>query len=105
MRQCCEYVRGLSYKLRMMGIPVNNPTFMYGDNQSVLWNTKIPDSTLKKKSSAVAYHYVREGVAREEWITNYVRPESNPSDVMTKSVTKMDDRKNKIRMILHDIYP
>ena len=22
MKQCCEYVRGLRYKLRMMGIPV-----------------------------------------------------------------------------------
>ena len=23
MKQCCEYLRGLRYKLRMMGIPVN----------------------------------------------------------------------------------
>ena len=51
MKQCCEYIRGLRYKLRMMGIPVNNPAFVYGDNQSVLWNTTDPDSTLKKKSS------------------------------------------------------
>ena len=32
MKQCCEYIRGLRYKLRMMGVPVNNPTFIYGDN-------------------------------------------------------------------------
>jgi len=50
MKTCCEYVRGLRYKLRMMGIPVYGPTFIYGDNQSVLANTTIPDSTLKKKS-------------------------------------------------------
>ena len=36
MRQCCEYLKGLRYKLRMMGIPVSNPCFIYGDNQSVL---------------------------------------------------------------------
>ena len=36
MRQCCEYLKGLRYKLRMMGIPVINPCFVYGDNQSVL---------------------------------------------------------------------
>ena len=36
MRSCCEYVKGLRYKLRMMRIPVNKPTFIYGDNQSVL---------------------------------------------------------------------
>ena len=42
MKICCEYLRGLGYKLRTMGIPVSNPVFVYGDNQSVLWNTTIP---------------------------------------------------------------
>ena len=44
MKQCCEYLRGLRYKLRMMGIPVVGPACIYGDNQSVLANTTIPDS-------------------------------------------------------------
>ena len=39
MKLCCEYLRGLRYKLRMMGIPVNGPTYIHGDNQSVLANT------------------------------------------------------------------
>ena len=29
MKQCCEYVRGLRYKLRMMGIPVDLPTYFF----------------------------------------------------------------------------
>ena len=102
MRQCCDYIRGLRYKLRMMGIPVNNPALLYGDNQSVLWNTSVPDSTLKKKSAAVAYNYCREGVSRNEWVTNYVPSIENPSDIMTKSVVQ--HRKEKIRMMLYDIY-
>ena len=53
MRQCCEYLKGLRYKLRMMGITVINPCFVYGDNQSVLWNTSIPDSMLKKKTASI----------------------------------------------------
>ena len=61
-----RYIRGLRYKLRMMGIPVEGPTCIYGDNQSVLANTTIPDSTLKKKSQSIAYHFVHEGVARDE---------------------------------------
>ena len=56
----------------MMGIPVEGPTYIYGDNQSVLANTTIPDSTLKKNSQSIAYHYVREGVARDEWRTSYL---------------------------------
>ena len=58
MKQCCEYVRGLRYKLRMMGISCEDPTFIYGDHQLVLANTNIPDSTLKKKSQSIAYHFV-----------------------------------------------
>ena len=86
----------------MMGIPVNNPAIIYGDNQSVLWNTSVPDSTLKKKSAAVAYNYCREGVSRNEWVTKFVCSKNNPSDIMTKSVTQ--HRKDKIKMLLHDIY-
>ena len=59
MKKCCEYPRGLWYKLRIMGIPLNNPVFTYGDKKIVLWNIAVTDSTLKKKSSAFAYHFVR----------------------------------------------
>ena len=50
MKQLCEYLRGLRYKLRMMGIPVLGPIYIQGDNQSVLANTLIPESVLKKKN-------------------------------------------------------
>ena len=69
-----------------MGIPVNNTVFTYIDNHSMLWNTAVPDSTLKNKSCAVAYHFVREGVVREEWITGYIKTLENYSDMMTKEV-------------------
>ena len=36
MKVATEYVRGLQYKLRMMGINVDTPCFIYNDNQSVL---------------------------------------------------------------------
>jgi hypothetical protein len=66
MKQACEYVRGLRYKLRIMGIMVDEPNFIFWDNKSVLYNTTSPGSTLKKKSNAIAYHFVREGVACDE---------------------------------------
>ena len=105
MKQCCEYVKGLRYKLRMMGIPVSNPTFIHGDNRSVLWNTTVPESTLKRKSSSVAYHFVREGVSKDMWRTAYVKTSENVADIFTKIVSSIKDRKRKIRMLLYDIYP
>ena len=67
MKEATEYIRALRYKLRMMGIPVEDAAYIFGDNQSVLANTTNPGSTLKKKCAAVAYHAVREGVARAEF--------------------------------------
>ena len=66
MNLCREYLRGLRYKLRMMGIPVDLPAYVFGDNQSVLANTSFPHSKLKKKISSIAFHYVREGVAKKD---------------------------------------
>ena len=49
MKQCCEYIKGLKYKLQMMGITCDEPAYIEADNQSVLANTTIPDSTLKSQ--------------------------------------------------------
>ena len=104
MKQCTEYIRGLRYKLRMMGIPCEGPAFVYGDNQSVLANTTIPDSTLKKKSQGIAYHFVREGCARNEWRTAYVNTHLNPEDLQTKPLPAGEKRTSFVRMILHYIF-
>ena len=104
MKQCCEYICGLRYKLRMMGIPVTGLAYISGDNQSVLANTMIPESTLKKKSQSIAYHFVREGSARDKWRTAYVNTHFNESDLLTKLLPNGEKRKNFVRQLLHHIY-
>jgi len=101
MKVCCEYIRGLRYKLRMMGIPVNLPTYIFGDNQSVLCNTTSPHSSLKKKSSSIAFHYVREGTAKDEWRTAYINTHHNPSDMLTKSLPSGEKRTRFTSFVLH----
>ena len=103
MKQCTEYVRGLRYRLRMMGIQILGPTYVYGDNQSVLYNTTIPESTLKKESQSLCYHFVREEVARNEWRTGYIKSSDNPADLLTKLLTATK-REHLVRSILHHIY-
>ena len=58
MKQACEYVQGLCYKIRMMGIPCETPCLVYGENQSMLVNATRPESQLRKKSCSIAYHFV-----------------------------------------------
>ena len=60
MKHATEYVRGLQYKLRSMGILVDECAYIYGDNKSVLVNLGTPHSLLKKISNSIAYHYVCE---------------------------------------------
>ena len=57
-----ETLRGIRYKLRMMGVPLSGPSYIYGDNMSVVTNASKPESTLNKKSNSICYHAVREAV-------------------------------------------
>jgi len=103
MKMATEYVRGLRYKLRMMGIACLDPAFVYADNQSVLANTTMPMSMLKKKSNSIAYHFVREGCAKDEWRTTYVNTHENPSDILTKPLPSGEKRSKFCRLLLHHL--
>ena len=72
MKQAVDYIQGFRHKLRMFVIPVEDPAYMCGDNQSVLAGSSRPQSTLKKKSQSIAFHFIREGCAADEWRTTYI---------------------------------
>ena len=62
-RIATELTMAMRYRLRMLGVPIDGPADLLGDNKSVITNCTIPSSTLKKKHNAIAYHRVREAVA------------------------------------------
>ena len=101
MKQACEFVRGLRYKLRMMSIPVDEPSFMFGDNQSVLDKTANPGSTIKKKSQSIFFHFICKGCARDEWRTAYVKTCENIADLLTKYLPNGEKRWHFVNKILH----
>ena len=77
---------------------------MYGDNQSVLANTVIPESVLKKKNQSIAYHFVREGVARSEWRTAYINTHHNEADLLTKQLPSGEKQNCFVKSVLHHVY-
>ena len=101
MKQGNEASRGLRYKLRMMGIPIDGPTYIFGDNMSVIHNTQRPESVLKKKSIAICYHFMRESVAMGECLTAHIRSEDNPADLCTKIMPGGQKRDRLVAMVLH----
>ena len=69
------------------------PAYILGYNQSVLANTPIPYLTMKKKNQSIAYHFIPEGAARDEWRTSYVNAHKNEVDLLTKLIPSGDKRK------------
>ena len=86
MKQAVEIVKGLKYKLRMFGVPLEGtlhngklqyPANIYCDNEAVYKNVTIPTSVLNKKMHGISYHFCREAVAsgtcrvaKEDTLTN-----------------------------------
>ena len=83
-RIAVELIQELRYKLRMLGVPVDGPTTMYGDNMSVVLNTTVPSSQLKKKHNAIAYHRVREAIAAKMVLLHHIPSTENIADILTK---------------------
>ncbi len=74
----------------MFGIPIDGPANVFCDNKSVVTNSTIPDSTLKKKHNSIAYHRVREAVASGTLRIAKVLSKSNNADLLTKPLPGPD---------------
>ena len=68
----------------MLGIKVQGPTIMYGNNQSVESSMTTPSSTLKKRHNAIAYLKVRQAVAAHIISFRLICSEMNWADILTK---------------------
>ena len=100
IKTAVELSLGLRYKLRMMGIPVEGPVHIKGDNMSVISNASVPESVLKKKSLSICYHFIREQSAKSAVYVSYEPSNTNLSDAMTK-IQGAKERGELMRLILH----
>jgi hypothetical protein len=103
MKQGMEALRGLRYKLRMMGVSVTGPSYIFGDNMTVIHNTQRPKSTLKKKSNSVCYHAVRESGAMGESLTGHISTYDYPADICTKLIPCGMKHDHLVGLVLYDI--
>jgi hypothetical protein len=99
LKVATDLIKGLRYKLRMMGVPLEGPAHVRVDNMSVVKNTTLPASVLRKKSNSIAYHYVRENVAGGMMKIGYEPSKSNLADMLTKTQSG-PERKRLADMVL-----
>ena len=86
MKHGVETLRSFRYKLHMMSVPLDGPSYAYGDNMSVIDNMQKLESVLKKKSNSICYHAIREAVAMGEILTTHIATGENVADLATKVI-------------------
>ena len=67
----------------------------------MIMNTTVPGSALKKRHSAVAYHWIREAVASGIVNIIHCRSETNLSDILTKPLGPQTFQ----RLVKHEKFP
>jgi hypothetical protein len=77
-------IAGLRYKLRMFGVPLDGPANVFCDNEAVVMNATVAESTLKKKHNAISYHCVREAIAAGTMRVTKEHTSTNLADILTK---------------------
>ena len=103
LKHVMEALRGICYKIRMMGVPLSVFSYVYGDNISVIRNIQQPESTLRNKSNSICYHAVRDSVEMLETKILHISTHYNGSDLLTKLLYGAK-RKTFVGKILYDIY-
>jgi hypothetical protein len=83
----------LRYNIRMMGFAFDGPANIFGDNQSVILNTTVPSSQLKKKIHACAYHRIREMTTCRAIRFMHCQSILNVADVLTKPLNGVMHRR------------
>jgi hypothetical protein len=87
-RIAVDLIVEIRYKLRMLGVKMEKSNYLVGDNMSVVLNTTLPSSALKKKHQACNYHRVREAIASGYITFGHIDTAENVADIMTKPLPK-----------------
>ena len=81
---CVEQIIDLHTTLCYLGVPVNEKSYMFGDNESMVNSSKNLYSKLTKYHNALSYHCVREAIASGFLKFTYIPGKINPADILSK---------------------
>ena len=61
-RAVAELILDVRYMVWSLGVTLDGPVIIFGDDVSVVLNTSVPSSVLKKKHNAIAYQCVHKAI-------------------------------------------
>ena len=81
---CVKQIVDLRNTLRYLGVPIQEQSYMFGDNESVVNSSSISHSKLHKRHTALSFHRVQEAIA-SKYVGFYFLPGTcNPADILSK---------------------
>ena len=83
-RTCIEQIVDLRQTLRYLGVPINDISYVLGNNKSMIDSAKFPYSRLNKRHNILSFHFVRSMVAKGFLAINHIPSTSNAADVLSK---------------------
>jgi Reverse transcriptase (RNA-dependent DNA polymerase) len=83
-KTCTDQIIELRNTLRYLGVPIKSSSFMFGDNESVVNSSSLPEARLHKRHNALAFHRTREAIAAKILRFHYVSGKTNPADILSK---------------------
>jgi len=86
MKSAVEIAYEMRYKLKMLGIEIDGPTIIFGDNRTVVLNGSKPKSTLKKKHHLCSIHSICHASVSSVVPLRSIGPAQNISDCLTKAL-------------------
>ena len=79
-----QQVMGIRMYLRYLGVAMEGPTHLFGDNGSVVTSGSLPHSPLCKRHHVLSYHYTREAIASGAVDFQFLPDHLNPADILSK---------------------
>ena len=83
-QNCVEQIIDFCNKLRYLGVPVWNHSYMFRDNKSVVDSATLPHSKLNKRHTILSFHCVREAIASGMIKFYHIPGETTPSDILSR---------------------
>jgi hypothetical protein len=83
-RTTINQIVDLRMTLCYLGIPIQEKSYVFGDNKTVIDASSTPHAKLLKRHNALLFHHVREAVASKYVMIFHLLGEYNPANILSK---------------------
>ena len=71
-------------RLQYLGVPLDGPAYMFGDNETVVNQASLPHAKLHKRHNMLSWHRTRAAIASGAMVFHHVKGKLNFADVLSK---------------------